>query len=86
VSPHCLRAAAGDESAKLTLKIAPLSLGSALQELARQSGVQIISREQMDQQNDTDLGDALANAVGITAVRSDSLSQSYYSRGFQVQS
>jgi outer-membrane receptor for ferric coprogen and ferric-rhodotorulic acid len=198
VSPHCLRAAAGDELAKLTLKIAAQPLGGALQELARQSGVQIvffsriteglqakgldgeyvltaalekllagsnltfhvinpktieiqpgpraaanrsaaptrgensqprsspatpaeqpapvaevlvtataeelvatrtatplreipqtmsiISREQMDQQNDTDLGDALANAIGITAVRSDSLSQSYYSRGFQVQS
>lgn len=48
--------------------------------------ISIISREQIDQQNDTDLGDALANAVGITAVRSDSLAQNYYSRGFPIQS
>jgi TonB-dependent siderophore receptor len=198
VLPHYVRAARGEESAKLTLKIAPQPLGGALQELARQSGVQIvffsriaeglqaagldgdyelsvalekllggsnltfrvinpktieiqprppaaasrfdapsrgekaeprlspvtpveqpppieevvvtsmaeelvatrtatpmreipqtvsiISREQMDQQNDTDLADALANAVGITAVRSDSLAQNYYSRGFPIQS
>ena len=198
VLPHYVRAAPGEESAKLTLKIAPQSLGSALQELARQSGVQIvffsriaeglqavgldgeyaltaalqkllagsnltfrvinpktieiqpapqapanrseeptrgetpkprsspatpaeqpppveevlvtgtaeelvatrtatplreipqtvsiISREQMDQQGDTDLYDALANAVGITAVRNDSLSQNYYARGFPIES
>jgi outer membrane receptor for ferric coprogen and ferric-rhodotorulic acid len=44
----------------------------------------IISREQMLQQNDQDLGDALANAVGITATRNNSLNQQFYSRGFQI--
>ena len=198
VSPHYVRAAQAEKAAKLTLKIAPQSLGTALQELARQSGVQIvffsriteglqaagldgdyalttalekllagsnltfhvinpktieiqpsppaavtgpespsrgasakpqpapatsveqlppveevivtstaeelvatrtatplreipqtvaiISREEIDQQSDTDLADALANAVGITAVRTDSLGQNYYSRGFPIQS
>jgi hypothetical protein len=42
VLPHYVRAAQGEKAAKLTLKIAPQSLGTALQELARQSGVQIV--------------------------------------------
>jgi outer membrane receptor for ferric coprogen and ferric-rhodotorulic acid len=46
--------------------------------------VSIISREQIRQQNDTDLADALNHAAGITAVRTDSLGQNLYSRGFQI--
>jgi outer membrane receptor for ferric coprogen and ferric-rhodotorulic acid len=46
--------------------------------------VSIISQEQIRQENDTDLADALTNAVGITAVRTDSLTQAFYSRGFEV--
>jgi outer-membrane receptor for ferric coprogen and ferric-rhodotorulic acid len=46
--------------------------------------VSIISQEQMRQENDTDLADALTNAVGITAVQTDSLTQAFYSRGFEV--
>jgi outer membrane receptor for ferric coprogen and ferric-rhodotorulic acid len=46
--------------------------------------ISIISQEQMRQQNDTDLGDALSHAVGITVVQSNSLSQSFISRGFAV--
>jgi outer-membrane receptor for ferric coprogen and ferric-rhodotorulic acid len=46
--------------------------------------IAIISREQMRQQNDTDLADALSHAVGITAVQSNSLSQTFISRGFTI--
>jgi outer membrane receptor for ferric coprogen and ferric-rhodotorulic acid len=46
----------------------------------------IISHEQIREQNDTDLGDALANAAGITVVRTDSLATEFYSRGFKVTS
>jgi len=46
--------------------------------------ISIISSEQMRQQNDTDLADALSHAVGITAVQSNSLSQTFISRGFTV--
>ncbi len=45
--------------------------------------VSIISAEQIRQQNFTDLGDALTNAIGIT-VTGDSLGRSFYSRGFEV--
>jgi outer-membrane receptor for ferric coprogen and ferric-rhodotorulic acid len=48
--------------------------------------ISIISREQMRQQNDADLADALQNAVGITAVRSDSLDEEFFSRGYQITS
>jgi outer membrane receptor for ferric coprogen and ferric-rhodotorulic acid len=48
--------------------------------------ISIISSEQMRQQNDTDLSDALARAPGITAVRTDSLEQDFYSRGFKITS
>jgi outer membrane receptor for ferric coprogen and ferric-rhodotorulic acid len=48
--------------------------------------VAIISHEQIREQNDTDLGDALANAPGITVVRTDSLDTEFYSRGFKVTS
>jgi TonB-dependent siderophore receptor len=47
--------------------------------------VSIIPAEQIRQQNDTDLADALANAVGITAVRTDSVNQQFYSRGFPIE-
>jgi outer-membrane receptor for ferric coprogen and ferric-rhodotorulic acid len=46
--------------------------------------VAIISQEQMRQQNDTDLADALSHAVGITAVQNNSLSQTFVSRGFTI--
>jgi outer membrane receptor for ferric coprogen and ferric-rhodotorulic acid len=46
--------------------------------------IAIISREQMRQQNDTDLADALSHAVGITVVQNNSLSQSFISRGFAI--
>ena len=46
--------------------------------------VSIISREQMRQQNDSDLADALSHAVGITSVQSNSLSQTFVSRGFTI--
>jgi outer-membrane receptor for ferric coprogen and ferric-rhodotorulic acid len=46
--------------------------------------ISVISQEQMRQQNDTDLGDALSHAVGITAVQSNSLSQTFVSRGFTI--
>jgi outer membrane receptor for ferric coprogen and ferric-rhodotorulic acid len=46
--------------------------------------VSVIPREQIRQQNDTDLADALANAVGITAVQSTSLDRTFISRGFTV--
>ncbi|MEA3180665.1 MAG: outer-rane receptor for ferric coprogen and ferric-rhodotorulic acid [Gammaproteobacteria bacterium] len=46
----------------------------------------IISHEQMREQNDTDLADALAHSPGITAVRTDSLDQDFYSRGFKITS
>jgi outer-membrane receptor for ferric coprogen and ferric-rhodotorulic acid len=48
--------------------------------------ISIISREQIRQQNDADLADALQNAVGITAVRSDSLDEAFFSRGFLISS
>lgn len=48
--------------------------------------ISIISREQIRQQNDTDLADALENAAGITAIRSDSLDEQFYSRGYQITS
>jgi outer-membrane receptor for ferric coprogen and ferric-rhodotorulic acid len=46
--------------------------------------ISIISQEQMRQQNDTDLADALNHAAGITAVQSNSLSQTFISRGFTI--
>jgi outer membrane receptor for ferric coprogen and ferric-rhodotorulic acid len=44
----------------------------------------IISSEQIRQENYLDLGDALADAVGITAQRSNSLGLQLFSRGFEV--
>jgi outer-membrane receptor for ferric coprogen and ferric-rhodotorulic acid len=44
----------------------------------------IISREQIQQENYTDLADALVDAIGITPQRSSSLDWVFYSRGFQV--
>jgi outer-membrane receptor for ferric coprogen and ferric-rhodotorulic acid len=46
--------------------------------------ISLISQEQMRQQNDTDLADALSNAVGITVVRNNSLSSAFVSRGFTI--
>jgi outer membrane receptor for ferric coprogen and ferric-rhodotorulic acid len=46
--------------------------------------ISIISPEQIRLQNDTDLADALVNAVGITAVRTDSVNQQFFSRGFAI--
>jgi outer membrane receptor for ferric coprogen and ferric-rhodotorulic acid len=48
--------------------------------------ISIISDEQIRQQNDTDLADALDHAAGITVVRTDSLDQNLYSRGFRITS
>lgn len=44
----------------------------------------IISREQSQQENYTDLADALIDAIGITAQRSSSLDWVFFSRGFLV--
>jgi outer-membrane receptor for ferric coprogen and ferric-rhodotorulic acid len=46
--------------------------------------ISLISQEQIRQQNDTDLADVLKNAVGITVVESNSLSNSFVSRGFTI--
>jgi outer membrane receptor for ferric coprogen and ferric-rhodotorulic acid len=46
--------------------------------------VSIISQEQIRQENFVDVGDALAQAVGITSQRIASLSQNFFSRGFQI--
>jgi outer-membrane receptor for ferric coprogen and ferric-rhodotorulic acid len=46
--------------------------------------ISIIPPEQIREQNDTDLADALVNAVGVTAVRADSVNQQFYSRGFPI--
>lgn len=46
--------------------------------------VSIISREQIRQQNDTNLADALRRAPGITVVRRTSQDQQFYSRGFPI--
>jgi outer-membrane receptor for ferric coprogen and ferric-rhodotorulic acid len=46
--------------------------------------ISIVSQEQVRQENYVDLDDALADAVGITAQRTDSLSQVFYARGFQI--
>lgn len=46
--------------------------------------ISIIPPEQIRQQNDTDLAAALVNAVGITAVRTDSVNQQFFSRGFAI--
>jgi outer membrane receptor for ferric coprogen and ferric-rhodotorulic acid len=46
--------------------------------------VSIISQEQFRQQNYTDLGDALADAIGVTAERNDSMGQAFFSRGFEI--
>jgi outer-membrane receptor for ferric coprogen and ferric-rhodotorulic acid len=46
--------------------------------------ISIVSAEQMRQQNNASLADALSDAVGITAVQLDSQNQAYYSRGFIV--
>jgi outer-membrane receptor for ferric coprogen and ferric-rhodotorulic acid len=44
----------------------------------------IISQEQIRQENYIDLGDALADAVGITAQRADSLTEGLFARGFPI--
>ena len=46
--------------------------------------ISIVSAEQMRQQNNASLADALSDAIGITAVQLDSQSQGFYSRGFLV--
>ena len=46
--------------------------------------ISIIPAEQIRQQNNDSVGDALADAVGITATQLDSVNQAYYSRGFQI--
>lgn len=46
--------------------------------------IELISQEQMRQQNDTDLADALKNAVGITMLQNNSLSPTFVSRGFTI--
>jgi outer-membrane receptor for ferric coprogen and ferric-rhodotorulic acid len=46
--------------------------------------ISIISAEQMRQQNNTTLADALTDAVGITAYQVDSPNQVFYSRGFEI--
>ena len=46
--------------------------------------ISLVSREQMRQQNDTDLADVLKNAVGITVLASNSLSSSFVARGFTI--
>ena len=46
--------------------------------------IALISQEQMRQQNDTDLADVLKNAVGITVVQNNSLSDTFVSRGFTI--
>jgi outer membrane receptor for ferric coprogen and ferric-rhodotorulic acid len=48
--------------------------------------ISILSHEQLRQQHDTDLADALNHATGITLVRRDSLDQDFYSRGFPITS
>jgi outer-membrane receptor for ferric coprogen and ferric-rhodotorulic acid len=48
--------------------------------------ISLITSEQIRQQNDTDLGQALSHAPGITIVRTDSLDNDFYSRGFKVTS
>jgi outer-membrane receptor for ferric coprogen and ferric-rhodotorulic acid len=48
--------------------------------------VSIVSREQIRQQNDTDLSDVLRNAAGITMVRTSSLDEQFYSRAYQITS
>jgi outer-membrane receptor for ferric coprogen and ferric-rhodotorulic acid len=46
--------------------------------------VSLVSQEQIRQQNDTDLADVLKNAVGITVVQNNSLSDTFVSRGFTI--
>jgi outer-membrane receptor for ferric coprogen and ferric-rhodotorulic acid len=46
----------------------------------------VISAEQIRQQNDTDLTDALRYAPGITVLQVDSMNADFYSRGFQITS
>jgi outer membrane receptor for ferric coprogen and ferric-rhodotorulic acid len=46
--------------------------------------ISLISQEQIRQQNDTDLADALSNAVGITVVQQNSLDKTFVSRGFTI--
>jgi TonB-dependent siderophore receptor len=46
--------------------------------------VSIMSREQIRQENQTDLGDALARATGITVVQNTSMDELFYSRGYQI--
>jgi outer membrane receptor for ferric coprogen and ferric-rhodotorulic acid len=48
--------------------------------------ISIISHEQIEQQSDLSLSDALSRAPGVTAVRNDSLDQTLYVRGFKVTS
>lgn len=46
--------------------------------------VSVISRDTMDQQNVRNLSDALNYATGITVLQDNSLSSTFYSRGFQI--
>jgi outer membrane receptor for ferric coprogen and ferric-rhodotorulic acid len=46
----------------------------------------IVSAEQMRQQNDADISDAMQHATGVTVRRSDSFFTNYYVRGYQVSS
>lgn len=46
--------------------------------------ISLISHEQIRQQNDSDLADALGNAVGITVLQNNSLDATFLSRGFTI--
>ncbi len=46
--------------------------------------ISIISQQQIQEQNDFDLNDALANEAGISMVQQDSLHSFPYSRGFSI--
>jgi outer membrane receptor for ferric coprogen and ferric-rhodotorulic acid len=64
--------------------LAAMRVPTPLREIPQ--SVSIISQELLQQQNDTELAEAFTWATGISVVQTNSVDNSFYSRGFQITS
>ncbi len=63
-----------------------MTLGKRTQALKEiPQSVSVITRERLDEQNMTSLGDVLANTTGITVQDTNNYERAYYSRGYKIE-
>lgn len=63
-----------------------MTLGKRTQALKEiPQSVSVITRERMNEQNMTSLGDVLANTTGITVQDTNNYERAYYSRGYKIE-